>query len=201
MKNTFLIFVILFSFSALAEIEEKCIRESDDYGGMSTFSPDCEDWIFKNSKIKKSTKTYYLHIWEQVMILKSKNGMFIYAGPNTKIKDVLDATYDEKNNRIALLNESKDGKEILIFDGKMKGDVAPAKILSSSDFEKTISLKFSEENDVLITKNEKEEVKWDISKDSRVVGAVKPIPAKEEDVPAPEKEEKSFSLLSIFGLD
>jgi hypothetical protein len=171
----FLILMLISFFSQASVMEEQCTREADANGGLNTLSHECEEWILANARVRKKAANYSLYGWRHVFIYRGKFGMSILTGPNTSLTEILDATHDESAGKIYILNQTKESRQLLVFERGLKGDVAPNAVIDSPQLRFVSGLFVSTNKDIVIGKTEQGELFWDITKDSRVLGPASPL--------------------------
>ena len=103
--------------------------------------------------------------------------MFVIAGSNTLMMEILDIQFNAKAQIIAILNQTLQKRQILIFNAQSNGDVAPQIMIEGPEVFQVKRLKISEGStgvEILGT-GEARIWKWDLTRDSRVLGDISPF--------------------------
>lgn len=144
-----------------------CQDQADSYGngkGDDSVSTECLESIKKlvtsseNISLKRESKklqmTFFGH--RNMIIVESKNGPLvvtnIIAGSSTNLNSIQAIALDEKNQEIAVLEDS--GK-ILFFTTTLTGNIAPYRILQHNEILGATELVIDTTKDQVIIYNEK----------------------------------------------
>lgn len=172
MNNKILIFLCLVCFPFFGFTEELpnenelilCQDQADNFGngkGDDHISEKCalgfKTMAAANSSIKESSLNKIKVYGHRNMILvdkvfNNKPVTEIIAGSSTELHKIKALAIDEKNQEIAVLEESGD---VLFFSSKITGNVAPFRILRNQELIGASDLVVDSDRDMVIVNNKK----------------------------------------------
>jgi hypothetical protein len=156
-----------------------CIKQAENFGKKSKISEECFDQLLLNSNYSNrvSTPDDLLLVvgYKNILFIKSKltkelligtksskknkaklnTQMYILAGNQSKLNDILSITINSDLKTIAVLNRNKNAQlEILIFPTYRSGNFSPMKIISLKNIaDDAVDILFHASNDEIFILN------------------------------------------------
>lgn len=137
--RTFIIFILLFTPVITFGQCEKAATSYGNGEGADSIPAECRSLAVKFAG--KSAKKFYGKA--KVDIVGYKNILFVndqvFAGEFTLLKEIVAVAYDEKTAEAAALESSGD---VLIFNAKIPGNVAPVRVIRHQDLDGASDVSF-----------------------------------------------------------
>lgn len=150
MKTFISFFLFLFALNAFAAEEIAiCEKEGRKYGdgnGNDTISAECIELFMKSAGIRQKDKSQdgntEVYGYKNIILIRQKDhDLKIIAGKFTELENIKAVTLDDKNNEVAVLEESGD---ILVFSSVIDGNVGPKRVLRNKELDHVSDIQFYE---------------------------------------------------------